>query len=92
MQGVQVVAPPPQIEPTNPLDMFDPFQNYPVNSPAPLPGVAMPRGNLAHVEALAHHQGGHDREQSGRVDALVHQQGGDVDRGAVDAQGRAASQ
>ena len=71
MQGVQVVAPPPQIEPTNPLDMFDPFQNYPVNSPAPLPGVAMPRGNLAHDEALGHHQGGHDREQSAVHDRVV---------------------
>ena len=71
MQGVQVVAPPQQSEPTNPLDMFDPFQNYPVNSPAPLPGVAMPRGNLAHDDALAHHQGGHDGEQAAVHDRVV---------------------
>ena len=62
--------PPPQVQPTNPLDMFDPFQNYPSN-PAPLPAVALPGGNLAHDEALPPPQGGHGGVQAVGHDRVV---------------------
>ena len=65
-----VLAPPPQVQPTNPLDMFDPFQNYPAN-PAPVPGVSRPLGNPSHGEALPDHQGGHDGDQAAVHDRVV---------------------
>ena len=60
-QGVQAPAPPPQVQPTNPLDMLDPFQSYPAN---PAPVVAEPGGNRAHCEVLPSPQAGHGVEQT----------------------------
>ena len=61
LQEGQAVAPPPQVQPTNPLDMLDPFQSYPAN---PAPVVAEPGGNRAHYEVLPPPQSGHGVEQT----------------------------
>ena len=61
LQEAQAVAPPPQVQPTNPLDMLDPFQSYPAN---PAPVVAEPGGNRTYCEVLPSPQAGHGVEQT----------------------------
>ena len=73
-QGVQAAAQTTHVQPTNPLDLIDPFQNYPPN-PAPVtaPAVALPGGNPAYNVALSHHQGGLRGEQEAVNDIAVTQ-------------------
>jgi len=62
-QEVQAVVHPPQVQPSNPLDLFDPFQYYPAN-PAPRTTVEMPGENRAYGEAPHPPQGGPGLEQA----------------------------